>query len=65
MNEQELIKFRYINTIAEIEYSEHMDENWTLFHKGIDILKNRLEHENFNEFSDDERELLEEIMDNI
>ena len=45
-------------TISEIEYSDEYDDNWELFDKGIDILKN---HQADTEFNDDDREILEEI----
>lgn len=45
-------------SIAEIMYSESIDDNWELFHKGIDILKN---HDMSKEFRDSDREVLEEI----
>ncbi len=46
------------NTIATIEYSDDFEDNWDLFNQGIDILKS---HDCESEFSDDDREVLEEI----
>lgn len=48
-------------TINEIETSEKIENNWELFNKGIDILKQRILEENSTEFTDEEREILEEI----
>lgn len=45
-------------TIASIEYSDEIEDNWDLFHKGISILKN---HTCGEEFEDEDREVLEEI----
>jgi hypothetical protein len=45
-------------TISSIEYSDEIEDNWELFHKGIDILKM---HNCNEELEDCEREVLEEI----
>lgn len=55
------LKTIYHNSIKTIEYSEEYDDNMELFEQGIDILGQRIQDENFSEFSDDERELLTEI----
>lgn len=52
------IEERVYLTIAEIEYSDEYEDNYTLFDKGIEILKN---HNSSKEFDDEEREILEEI----
>ena len=49
---------RVYNTITTIEYSDEFEENWDLFNQGIEILKN---HNCDSEFSEEDRELLEEI----
>lgn len=59
------IEERYSLTIATIEYSDFYDENSELFDKAIAILKNRLEASDFSEFSDDERECLENTFSTI
>ena len=51
-------KERIWNTIATIEYSDEYEQNWELFNKGIDILKN---HDCETEFNDKDRETLEVI----
>ena len=45
-------------TIATIEYSDEYEDNWDLFNKGIEILKN---HSEDKEFTDEERDVLEEV----
>lgn len=45
-------------TINEIEYSDAYEDNFELFTKGIDVLK---KHDCNKEFSDEDRELLEDI----
>lgn len=44
-----------------IKYSDAYDENFDLFNRGIQILEERIKHQNFSEFTVDERESLEEI----
>lgn len=51
-------KERILFTINEIEYSDSYEDNFELFNKGIDVLK---KHECDEEFSDEDRELLEDI----
>lgn len=48
------------NTIATIEYSDEYESNWDLFNHGIEILK-RYDCMNQKDFSNDDREVLEEI----
>lgn len=55
------LKERYSNTIAEIQYSDEYDKNNELFDSGVNILHQRINNEDYSEFSDDERTLLEEI----
>ena len=55
-------KVRFYNTICTIEYAENYEENIELFDKAATILKDRLAAEDFSEFSDDEREILEEAL---
>ena len=57
------IKDRYSFTIDEIESveSDVYESHWGLFNRGVDILKKRLKEEDFSEFSDEERIVLEEI----
>lgn len=59
------IEQKYSLTIASIEYSDFYDENQELFDKAIAILKNRLESSDFSEFSDSEREVLENTFSTI
>lgn len=55
------LKTIYHNSIKTIEYSEEYDDNMELFDQGIELLEQRIQDENFAEFTTDERELLEEI----
>lgn len=55
------LKERYFNTIKEIEYSDGYEANIDLFEKGIDILNHRIKEEDYSEFSDEERDVLEEV----
>ena len=50
---------------ASIEYSDAYDENFDLFNRGINILEERIKTQNFDEFTVDERELLEEITEKM
>ena len=52
---------RYILTIETIKYSEEYEDNYDLFNQGIKILKDRIKTNNFEEFTVDERNTLEEI----
>lgn len=47
-------------TKSEIECSSNIDEHWNLFHKAIGILEERIKLQDFSEFNDEEREILEE-----
>lgn len=55
------LKTIYHNSIKTIEYSEEYDDNMEMFDQGIELLEQRIQEENFEEFTTDERELLEEI----
>lgn len=55
------MEFKYLNTISEIEYSDEYENHTELFEKGIDILKNRIVNNNYEEFSEEESDLLTEI----
>lgn len=55
------IKIRFDNTIKEIEYSNCYDNNIELFNKGVEILKNRINKNDFSEFKDSERDIIENI----
>lgn len=59
------LRERYYFSIKDIEYSESYEEHFDLFNQGIGLLKNRLNENNFSEFSDEEREVLEEIYTHI
>lgn len=48
-----------------IKYSDAYDENFDLFNRGINILEERIKHQNFSEFTVDERETLEEISEKM
>ncbi len=54
-------ELRFFLTKEEIVYSDAYDEHQELFDKGINLLNGRLKDHNFTEFSDNERELLEDI----
>ena len=54
-------ELRFFLTKEEIGYSDAYDKHQELFDKGIHLLNNRLKEHNFEEFSDNERELLEDI----
>lgn len=56
-----LVKFRICNTISEIESSECYNNNFELFYKGVEMLKNRLNKKDFSELNNSEREILENI----
>lgn len=55
-------KVRFYNTICTIEYADNYEENMELFDKALTVLKDRLATEDFSEFSDEEREILEEAL---
>lgn len=48
-------------TKATIMYSDEYEYNFELFNRGIKILDKRICDEDYSEFSDDDREILEEI----
>lgn len=52
---------RYFLTKSMIESSDLYDVFSDLFDEGIGILNKRIEEENYFEFDEDEREVLEEI----
>lgn len=54
-------RMRYIQIIKTIKNSEEYDDNYDLFNQGIKILKDRIKTNNFEEFTVDERTILEEI----
>ena len=54
-------EMRYHLMKASIEYSDAYDENYDLFNQGIQILEERIKTQNFEEFTVDERETLEQI----
>ena len=59
------LKDRYFLTKSTIESSDLYDEYPNLFDEGIGILNKRIEEENYSEFDEDEREVLEEIFIHI
>lgn len=58
-------EMRYHLTIETIKYSDAYDENYDLFNRGIKILEERIKTQNFEEFTVDERETLEEITEKM
>lgn len=58
-------EMRYHLMIETIKYSDAYDENFDLFNRGINILEERIKHQNFSEFTVDERETLEEISEKM
>ena len=54
-------EMRYDLMKATIIYSDAYDDNFDLFNQGINILEERIKTQNYEEFTVDERELLEEI----
>ena len=46
---------------ATIIYSDAYDENFDLFNRGIQILEQRIKHQDYSEFTVDERTTLEQI----
>ena len=54
-------EMRYYLTIESIKYSDAYDENFDLFNRGIQILEERIKHQDYSEFTVDERTTLEEI----
>ena len=55
------VRERFSLSISEIEYSDMYDKHSDLFDNGIDILTNRLEKNDFSEFTDEEQDILVEI----
>lgn len=55
------LKDRYFLTRETISCSDKYTYNWDLFNKGENILTTRINDDDFSEFSDEEREVLEEI----
>lgn len=57
------VKDRMYLTLEDIKCtdSDVYDVNWELFNRGVSILEKRLCDEDWSEFSDEEREVLEEI----
>lgn len=53
---------RFVNTIYEFYYADSYEENIVIFERAIELLKDRLKHEDFSEFDDDDREILEEAL---
>lgn len=58
-------EMRYHLMKESIKYSDAYDENFDLFNRGINILEERIKHQNFSEFTVDERETLEEISEKM
>ena len=56
-----IVEFRISNTIKEIECSDCFDNNYELFNKGVEMLKDRLNKKDFSELNNSEREILENI----
>ena len=54
-------EMRYHLTIESIKYSDAYDENFDLFNQGINILEERIKTQNYDEFTVDERTILEQI----
>lgn len=46
---------------ATIIYSDAYDDNFDLFNQGINILEERIKTQNYDEFTVDERTILEQI----
>lgn len=45
---------RYHLSIETIKYSDAYDDNFDLFNRGINMLKARIKHHDFSEFTVDE-----------
>ena len=58
-------ELRYHLTIETIKYSDAYDDNFDLFNQGIQILEERIKTQNYEEFTVDERETLEQIMEKV
>lgn len=55
------VKDRYFNTIVEIETSDAYEKNHILFDKGVSILRNRIQNNDWSDFTLEELEILEDI----
>jgi len=53
-------ELRFGLTINQIECADNFEEHSELYNQAIQLLTNRIKAGNFEEFSDEERELLEE-----
>lgn len=58
-------ELRYHLTIETIKYSDAYDENFDLFNRGIQILEERIKHQDYSEFTVDERTTLEQISEKM
>lgn len=58
-------EMRYHLTIETIKYSDAYNENFDLFNRGINILEERIKHQDYSEFTVDERTTLEEISEKM
>ena len=54
-------EMRYHLMKETIKYSDAYDENFDLFNRGIQILEQRIKHQDYSEFTVDERTTLEQI----
>jgi len=48
-----------------IKYSDAYDENFDLFNRGIQILEERIKHQDYSEFTVDEQTTLEQISEKM
>ena len=55
-------EMRYDLMKATIIYSDAYEENFDLFNRGIQILEERIKHQDYSEFTVDERTTLEQII---
>lgn len=58
-------EMRYYLMKESIKYSDAYDENFDLFNRGINILEERIKHQDYSEFTVDERTTLEEISEKM
>ena len=58
-------EMRYHLMKETIKYSDAYDENYDLFNQGINILEERIKHQDYSEFTVDERTTLEEISEKM
>ena len=54
-------EMRYYLMKESIKYSDAYEENFDLFNRGIQILEQRIKHQDYSEFTVDERTTLEQI----